>query len=141
MSTENLASLMIEGLKTVGAIFSTSPLAENLKTYTYKTLHTFNKGDLAVVNVNGVFKVVTITEIHDSPQIDIRANYKYQWIVSKVDTKDYEALTQAEEDFQKELRKVEHSSYKARAKELLAASLNVEVAEVENAVKLLNNRL
>ena len=59
------------------------------KLYTYKTRLSFTNGDFAVVNVNGVLKLVEVKVVHSVPKIDFKATFDYKWIVCKVDTEEY----------------------------------------------------
>lgn len=60
------------------------------KTYTYKTLEDFKKGDLAVVKSPfggyGGLKVVEIHNVNIYPDNDV---YRYKWIVQRLDLSNY----------------------------------------------------
>lgn len=57
--------------------------------YDYKTHLSLDKGDKAVVDVNGDFKVVDVVCIYTYPAL--KKGIKYKWIVSKVDMDHYAA--------------------------------------------------
>lgn len=66
---------------------------EGGKQYTYKTyIEDFKVGDQAVVDVKGVTKVVTISQVHKAPRLDANAPWEYRWIVCKVDRDVYEQV-------------------------------------------------
>lgn len=63
------------------------------KQYTYKThILDFKVGDEAVVDVNGETKVVTVSQVHKSPRLEVNAPYAYKWIICKVDRTTYNRL-------------------------------------------------
>ncbi len=62
--------------------------------YTYKTDLDLAIGDFCVVKVKGELKFVQIAELN--AQTDPNATFSYQWIVQRVDLKEYEAHMKAE---------------------------------------------
>lgn len=81
------------------------------KLYTYKCADlTIKAGELAIVHVAGGFKLVTVMVVDKEPQIDLDADFTYQWIVQKVDTTTYDKLNESEAKFNKALVEVEKVS-------------------------------
>lgn len=79
--------MTIKEFKTVGVQFDGTG-----RYYTYKTLLHLAIGDKVVVDVNGVYKVVDVVEVHSKPKIDPKATFAYKWIVSKVDLDGYKYI-------------------------------------------------
>lgn len=90
----------LQDFNTVGVRFTDSN-----KEYTYKTNDTFELGDSAVVCPNGILKIVRISRVDETPQIDFGSNVEYKWIVQKIDTTNYANITDQEERMAVELRK------------------------------------
>ncbi|MDO5651072.1 MAG: hypothetical protein Q4G13_02910, partial [Moraxella sp.] len=45
----------------------------------------FQVGDYAVVHARNELKVVRIVQVHDTPMIDVNANFEYKWVIQKID--------------------------------------------------------
>jgi len=77
-------------MRTVGIVFTPDGQA-----YTYKTDLDLAVGDRVVVNTpNTGLQIVTVKEVHDTPQLD--GGFDYTWIVQKIDFTNYKR--QIEED-------------------------------------------
>jgi hypothetical protein len=132
MKTENIASMMIENLKTIAVKFPTTN-----KRYTYKTVDDFEVGDFVVVKAQGEFKVVEVVEVHKVPQIDVESNIKYQWVIQKVDTASYDEMNLREEKFADHLLEIQQKAVRANATKMLAEKLGVEESDLLKASELL----
>ncbi len=55
------------------------------KTYTYVTNESFEPGDLAMVFVSQIPRVVRVVEVHTSAQIEPNSSMQFKWIVAKID--------------------------------------------------------
>lgn len=132
MKTENIASMMIENLKTIAVKF---PATERY--YTYKTIDDFEIGDFVIVKTQNKLQVVEVVEVHKVPQIDVDSNIKYQWIVQKVDTTSYDEMTLREDKFAEHLLEIQQKAIRANASRMLAEKLGVEESDLLEASKLL----
>lgn len=55
------------------------------KTYTYVTSENFEPGDLAMVFVSQIPRVVRVTEVHATCLIEPNSSIQYKWIAAKID--------------------------------------------------------
>ena len=94
------------------------------KSYTYITNLSFEVGELAVVFVVGIPKVVKVVAAHASCQIEPNENIKYKWITARVD------LDEAVENERKnsEIEAVISKSYKQNLKSQFKSLLLADVA-------------
>ena len=91
--TWTMVSLLQENIMTVKVRFDSSS-----KLYTYKTRMTdLEVDDWVVVAPRGQMKVVQIVKIDDTPDFDIDSGLRYDWIVQKVNTDEYENLVADDE--------------------------------------------
>ena len=111
----------LQDFNTVGVRF-----ADSDRTYTYKTTEKFEEGDKAIVCPNGMLKVVTVKEVHETPQIDFGSNIEYKWIVQKVDLENYSNRMKQEELMAVELRKSIANKKREEVKAELVNSLGVD---------------
>lgn len=94
--------LLQENYTTVGAVFvddldiddllHAQPSAtRNACPYTFKvdTALGLQAGDYALVHANNTVKIVRIVAVHDAPQIDSAATYRYKWVIQKIDLSAY----------------------------------------------------
>lgn len=132
MKTENIASMMIEGLKTVGVQFRHSG-----KSYTYKTMDTYEVGDYAVVHAQGDYKIVEVVAVHKVPQIDVDSNIKYAWVVQKIDLDAHSQMLEREQEFSEHLLELQQKSVRDNAATMLADKLGVSKDELLEASKVL----
>ena len=127
MSNANtLASLMIEGLKSVRVTFNS-----NGREYTYKTLMDYLVGDLAVVEVSNHFKVVEYVAVYQVPNLSVDSEIEYKWIVQKLDTTDYESCISSEKALSDNLRVLQQRSVVSKARELMAEMLSVDKQDID----------
>lgn len=115
--------LLTEGYTTIVVNFpgSTNP-------YTYKAMidECIIDGDAVVVNSPSKgLTVVTVTEVHATPQIDINSNFVYQWIVQKVDTTKYKKRKELEDRLAESLLQMERQ----KQREALAAEVRAAIGE------------
>lgn len=134
MKTQNIAALLMDGLKTIGVKFPDSN-----KIYTYKTLDNYEVGDYAIVCAhNTVLKIVDVAEVHTVPQIDPESSLKFQWIVQRIDFDNYKKLQEREDEFNNHLLILQQKTVKANAKALLSEALGLDSNEVEKLAGGLN---
>ena len=80
------------------------------KLYTYKAIigMPFEKGDKVIVkDSRGYYRVVTVGEVHDTPQIEYGSEIEYTWIVQKVDPTHYNNMIELEAELYKKLGRLE----------------------------------
>lgn len=107
---KNLAAFLRTNLKTVSVRFFQDPFVDkrggdfapstllgddaivrmSTKAYTYITDLELKMGDLVVVYVQGIPKVVVVDTAHSDLQIQPNEDTAYKWIVAKVDTSQYQ---------------------------------------------------
>lgn len=96
------------------------------ETYTYKApiKAGYKAGDLALVDSpKGGLCVVTILEVHDTPQIDVDADFDYKWLVQKVDLTEYKDIQAKEAQFRQLLNEMERAKVREQLKKDYVASL------------------
>ncbi len=123
MSIRDKILLLTEGYTTIVVNFpgSTNP-------YTYKAMidEGIAASDSVVVNSPSKgLTVVTVTEVHVTPQIDINSNFVYQWIVQKVDTTKYKKRKELEDRLAESLLQTERQ----KQREALAAEVRAAIGE------------
>lgn len=132
---------------TVAATYNetASPLSSYSKAYTFKATASMNLavGDTCVVEApNGEFKLVTITAIHETPQIDLEADFAYKWLVQKVDTTGYEANKKREQEFTDTLVALEKEKQRQQVLEDMQQHLPQALKDkLAGAVAALNNQI
>lgn len=132
--TWTMVSLLQENIMTVKVRFDSSS-----KLYTYKTRMTdLEVDDWVVVAPRGQMKVVQIVKIDDAPDFDIDSGLRYDWIVQKVNTDEYENLV-ADDERAYELL-VESERHVARKKLVDAYSDNIGLSKKEELIKLLSGK-
>lgn len=82
------------------------------KTYTYVTDLDLERGNWVVVMAMGQLKVAIVEEVHEGVAIEPNAGTKYKWVVSKIDTSNFEA----NEVKNSEIEETIHSAYKQTVK-------------------------
>lgn len=102
------------------------------KTYHYKTLEKFEEGDLAVVNVNGEFKIVEV--IYTDCMLDLSSHINYKWIVQKVDTTEYDRCREVEKELTRQLNSARITKLRKGVEADLEAELGAD--EVKKLVRL-----
>lgn len=136
MSIQDKILLLTEGYTTVCVKFKET----DVKTYTYKVMKSDNvvAGDSVVVNSPSQgLVVVTVVEAHVEPRIDINANFKYQWIVQKVDTTNYKKRSDLEERLAQSLLEIERQ----KQRQQLAMELRAQMPELDNILNWVNGEL
>ena len=134
MKTSNIASLLMENCKTISVYFK----EDTDKKYVFKTTEILNKGDLVVVKTKGCYKLAKVYEAHIVPQIDLNSTNCYEWIVSKVDTTQYEELNALEKEFSDHLLQLEQRSVRANAMLMLTEELGIKSNILTKAINKLN---
>ena len=135
MKTENIASLMIEGLRTVSVEFAQGPTR---RPYTYKTLiEDIEVDDVVVVYVSGVPKCAHVIGVDKTPKIDVDSNTNYKWIVCKVDETEYEETKKREKEFADHLLELQQKNVVQNATVMLAEKLGIEKSDLDEAKKIL----
>lgn len=108
---QHLLALLQKNYTTVAVKFDTQPGSEHAKQYTYKVplsmADGLDKGDLLVVPARNFFTVVSVVEVHDSPQIDVKNPLALKWAVQKVDRTAYDDQTAREEQAIKQVEVAE----------------------------------
>ena len=112
LNYSTIALLLGENVRTVSVRFFRDNGAGSLhsKCYTYKTTFNFEPGDLAVVAVGNLFKVVSVVEMDvpaDQDDID------YKWVVCAVDTAGWLANVEAERKLCSTVR-AKHDAHRKR---------------------------
>jgi hypothetical protein len=89
----NLVALLQEGYTTITARFGTSA-----KDYTYRAplSMALAVGDKVVVDAPSGLSVVTVSAVHEAPEIDVNSPFNIKWVVSKVDMTTYNEQTRRE---------------------------------------------
>ena len=135
----NATALLVEGLITIAVAFNN----RGGKHYTYMTLDdTIEEGDFVVVpsanddpdfplNSIGIVKLV-----HKRPQIDINSNYRYKWVVQRVDTREWDDMMARMEEFANELGDLNHKATVRQMLELLTVDVGDD--HVNDALARLN---
>ena len=81
MNINTIASLLVEGIKTVKVKFP-----HDDQEYTYKTVLTLEVGDYVAVNVASNNRILPqVTEVHEEPELDPDSEIEYKWILCSVD--------------------------------------------------------
>ena len=91
-----------KGVSTVGCVFRNTQYAQgHEQAYTYlvpEWCEYVDKGDLAIVEKNGIYSIVTIVRVDDISQIDPNATYRYKWLVEVVSPDLYKVRLGEEEN-------------------------------------------
>lgn len=96
VNANHILSLMQENFTTVKVIFPNDTLQ-----YTYKARSEsgITVGNFCVVLARGQYKVVEVVAVDLVPDINLDADYEYDWIVQKVDATSYQATQEKEKKF------------------------------------------
>ena len=99
VNANHILSLMQENFTTVKVTFNSH--AESERQYTYKARNEMDlkEGDFCIVLARGRYAVVEVKKVDLVPDINLDANYEYDWIVQKVDTVNYLATLEKEKKF------------------------------------------
>lgn len=110
------------------------------QTYTYKALLSDNLrvGDAVIVDSpHDGLKIVYVTQVDETPQIDLSAPFPYKWIVQKVDLTRYNDLFEQEKSFRNALVEVE----RARQRETVLEGFKSHLPENSEARKLFDETI
>ncbi|MGL5567502.1 MAG: hypothetical protein ACRDC4_17435 [Plesiomonas sp.] len=117
MQACNTVVAMMEGLKAVTVIFN-----ESRGRYTYLSAQDINVDDLVIVNSprSGmtICKVVDVTD-----NFDIHANFEYKFIVSKLDTTEYDAIMAAKAELEAQIKAAQEQEQRRLVREHLLGHL------------------
>ena len=104
------------------------------KTYTYKTLLDVYENDKAVVDVNGVLKIVDVIEVLNAQETSLDFNFEIKWLVDVVDITSYEDTKEMSRNVTKTINRLRYS----KARKELIKELNDELGKknVEDIKKL-----
>lgn len=132
MQVENLLALLQEA-STVGVKFEGTPS----KVYTYKVRKEWNVqvGDELVVRtpLDGS-TIVEVVEVHDIPDIDLAANFKYKWAVQKVDNTAYDEVLKVEAEKAMQLKELQRKAQLKKQLVSVLSELGDEAQEVLKAI-------
>lgn len=120
---KNIAALLREGIRTVSVRFQGAPLE---KTYIYVTDLVLLAGDRAVVQVAENYKVVEVVEQHSDLRIDPNSEHRYQWIVSKVDLKQYQTNLETNQRIERTVAEAYQANLRRGYQEQVLAGLQPE---------------
>ena len=144
---KNVAALLRNDAKTVGVRFflqkdqeayansqrskslslGTMPEEElSPETYTYVTNENFEPGDLAMVFVSQIPKVVRVTEVHPACQIEPDSSMQYKWIAAKIDLGSYLLNMSKNAEIEDVIAKSYKRSLKSQFKSLMLADVAPE---------------
>ena len=97
-----ILNVTYKGVQTVGCVFRNTQYAEgHEQTYTYlvpEWCYPF-KDDLAIVEKDGIYSIVTIVRVDSKSQIDVNAPFRYKWLVDVISTVAYDDLVKRENNF------------------------------------------
>ena len=134
MSNESVLVSLLQNARTCSVKFTGSE-----KSYTYKVPEGMElaEGDLAVVDAPSAgYTIVKVTKVHDESGIDIDAQFRYKWLVSKVDTASYTALLEKEAQMEADLKKLRSKvAVKKQIKSLLGELDGEDLPEALQGMK------
>lgn len=133
---KNIAALLRTDTRTVEVLLYTDSTRAP-KAYTYVTDLDLQVNDKVVVDANGEYKLAEIAAVHDGVNIEPNSSMQYKWIISKVDTTQYDANMAKN----KEIEQMVGKNYQQNLRRGFAEQiLNGMDAKGRNAVtKLLGN--
>ena len=134
--TWTMVSLLQEDIITIAVRFKSC--SNNL--YTYKTRDkSIDVDDYVIVDTSSGYQVVEVVEVHFEPQFDLDSGIRYKWIVGKIDTKEYEQLTENDQKAYDILVDAEKLVAKRKLVDLYKDSLGLE--RQDELQKLLTGKL
>ncbi len=134
MNTDYRVELFQEDImQTVAVLFDRPADPHNItrshgKPYTYKAPSdmALKVGDQVIVEVSSEFKVVTVVEVHETPNIDYsNSSIHYKWLVGKVDMASYNKCLESDKLIRHKLRLLAHN----RQRHSLIDQLKAEFGE------------
>ena len=144
--TRNSATLLMEGVKTVGVVFEPSLTVEEAiqykntrKVYTYKTVHEHEVGEQIIVMGQGrTPQIVTVVDVHDEVKIDLDATFSYAWIVGPITTepckKAYEIETEISETIDVARKAALRAAFQQEMLENLSEEAQASIKEKSKAL-------
>ena len=134
MNTKSLTTLVaFENLRTIKVKFF-----DTNKTYTYKTLdETIEEGDEVIVKVRDTSVIVKVQSVDQIP--DLGLDVEYKWVVQKVDYGKYNEIIDKEKEIIQQMIELENQALINNAKTKLSESLGVDVKELEESLKGIEN--
>lgn len=138
MRENHVLSSIQKGFHTVSVAFEQKPTKES-SVWTYKSPDQLEVvvGDRVVVQANNTFKVGTVMEVHDEPQISLDSNYDYKWVIDKVDFSIFNAILKNEEEFTKSLRAMRQENAKQQVVSALAKQFDGTPEQVQATINAL----
>lgn len=148
MTPKQIINLLQKDVRTVGVKFQNGSTAGDYnenptyghKEYTYKTNFALEEGDIAIVKVGNSFRVVKVTRVDETPDLDPHSEKPYKWIVQKIDSAAYDEQVAAEKKAEKLLLELE----RVRQRELIVETMKKGVKpgsklerQVEKVVRLI----
>ena len=141
----HLVSLLQEGYKTIGVVFSAAPQAQPIdidiepifpsarnarqagpQVYTYKCHFECMPGDLVILPPSSEGKlpsIGTVVRVDDEPELNFESGIEYTWAVARVDFSQYEQIIGSEKKMIKILRDGEKQAARKRLLESYQLSL------------------
>jgi hypothetical protein len=122
-NVQHLITLLQEGYTTVEVTFSGSS-----QRYTYKAPLSMGLAidDKVVVPARDEFKVTTVREVHDAPEIDVSKPFDLKWVVQKVDTAAYDDQAKREAEAVRMIQVAERRKAQEDALEAILGSTDRE---------------
>lgn len=136
MRQKQMLSLLQSGYTTIECTYASGlgvdlGTLQNNKLYTFKTNLELTPGDQVVVpGPADQFKVVTVVNVHDEPEIDLDADFDYKWVAAKVDLTNYVKIITMEKDALKQLTQLEKAKKRKEAQELFKEMYGTETVPV-----------
>lgn len=112
-----------EANKTISLDLGSQSLRISDKEYTYVTELDFNIGDMAIVVVAEVPKVVIVTRVDEALEISHNDDTQYKWVVCKVDMEQYKQTMGDNMEITKTLAKSYQKSMKNSFRQVLLSNL------------------
>ena len=139
---KNIAALLREDAKTIEVRFfndnfNSSPtllgvdtlVGLSAKTYTYVTTLDLKKGDCVLVHAVNQMKVVYVDTVHATAEILPNSEISYRWVISKVDTSDYDTLMAENAKIETTVGNAYKKNIRKQFGQMLLAELGVEESE------------
>lgn len=149
----HLVSLLQEGYKTIGVVYSAQPVEQyddhpfapvrgqthgqhaGSKVYTFKTFFDCKLGDVVILPPSSEGKLPsmgTVVRVDDEPELNFESEIEYKWAMAKLDTIAYDQVMERE----KELVKMLRASEKKQQRDRLLASYQLTLPEDEKSRKI-----
>jgi len=112
---KNIAAILRNDTKTISVTFG----GGTGKSYTYVTNFNFERGDFAVVEVSGEFKVVKVEAVAPDLRLPPNSDIHFKWVVAKLDLSEYEKNCARNEEIESTLAQ----AYQRTMRNQLASNL------------------